>query len=733
MINNTKLPENIRSLLNGKSKRVLFLQKSDLTIDRKFGCSYLILTDIELISISQNTVTANYQLDNIKDIRNEELLGGGRIVIETAIGTYHIIYYSNHLVPHFADAVRLISDHLSGTTDEPPAFQGNSFCQKCNSPLPERDGNCPRCVPRLKILKRIISLTFPYKSKVLLLMLITSVGVAFQVLPPYITKKIVDDVIGAGHVDHLYMYTGAMIGSGILYLIMRLLNIQLTSWISAKIVTDLRSRLHTVIQYLKLSFFSRREPGELVSRIMFDTGELQQFLVDGMPFLLINSISFIVVCVILLKISWSLTIFVFIPVPLLVFGSSWFMKKLHPLFLRQGSTIGHLNSVLSESMQGLRVIKAFRREQHRIKMFDSVNNRLAHTQVKTQRIFGCFNEVMYWVMTLGVAFVWFFATKMITGKNPSLTLGDLLAFVGYIWLFYGPLQWFSVILNWMTQAFAGAERIFEVIDTKPETYDHPDAVSPPLIKGEIEFRNIRFSYEQGKEVIKDVSFKIAPGEIIGLIGRSGAGKSTIINLINRFFVPQSGEILIDGIDIGRIHLSKLRESMGIVMQEPFLFNTTIAENIAYGNENVSFSKIVEAAKAAHAHDFIIRKPEGYDTIVGECGMRLSGGEKQRISIARAVLHNPPILILDEATSSVDATTESHIQEAISNLIKGRTTIAIAHRLSTLRNANRLIVLSEGRVAEIGTHDELMMLNGIYADLVGSYTQTNMLQSVMWGG
>ena len=733
MINDPKLPENIRRLLNGKSKSVLFSQNSDLTIDRKFGCSYLVLTDKELISISNNTVIAKYQLDCIQNVRNEELVGGGRIAIDTSAGAHHIIYYSNNMIPHFADAARYISDHLDGMAKEPPEFQGDSFCPKCKSPLPERDGNCPRCVPRLKILKRILSLTLPYKSKVILLMFITSMGVAFQVLPPYITKKIVDDVIGAGHIGHLYMYTGAMVGSGILYLIMRLLNIQLTSWISAKIVSDLRSRLHTVLQYLNLSFFTRREPGELVSRIMYDTGELQQFLVDGMPFLLINTISFIVVGAILLKISWSLTLFVFIPVPLLVFGSSWFMKKLHPLFLCQGSTIGHLNSVLSESMQGLRVVKAFTREKHRIKMFDSVNERVAHTQVKTQRIFGSFNEVMYWVMTLGVALVWFFATRMITGKNPSLTLGDLLAFVGYIWLFYGPLQWFSVILNWMTQAFAGAERIFEVIDTKQEAYDNPEAVSLSSIKGEIEFQNVHFSYEQGKEVIRGVSFKIAPGEIIGLIGRSGAGKSTIINMISRFFVPQSGKILIDGVEIDKIKLHQLRKSMGIVMQEPFLFNATIAENIAYGNENVSFSKIVEAAKAAHAHDFIIRKPEGYDTIVGECGVRLSGGEKQRISIARAILHNPPILILDEATSSVDATTEKHIQEAISNLIRGRTTIAIAHRLSTLRNADRLIVLSGGKVAEIGTHDELMGLNGIYADLVGSYTQANMLQSVMWGG
>jgi ATP-binding cassette subfamily B protein len=284
----------------------------------------------------------------------------------------------------------------------------------------------------------------------------------------------------------------------------------------------------------------------------------------------------------------------------------------------------------------------------------------------------------------------------------------------------------------MTHAFSGAERIFEVLDTSPERYESSHSVTLPEIKGSIEFRDLHFSYERGKEVIKGISFKIEPGEIIGLIGRSGAGKSTVINLLTRFFEPDSGEILIDGVPLSRIKLSQLRSNIGLVMQESFLFNASIAENIAYGMEHASFKEIIEAAKAAHAHEFIIRKRDGYDTIVGDTGERLSGGEKQRIAIARAILHNPPILVLDEATSSVDSTTERHIQEAINGLIKGRTTIAIAHRLSTLRNASRLVVLSDGKLAEIGTHDELIEKNGIYADLLRSHTEMNALQSVMWG-
>ncbi len=721
------LPEDLRLSLNGKGNSVLYFQASDLTSDRDFGSSYLVLTHSSLLVMSGGIKQSEFQVEAIKDIRVDELVGGGRLTAVLDDGIHHLIYYSNHKVPHFATAANHIMNLIRGEAKEHPEEQPHAYCSKCKAPLPERESNCPRCVPKLKIFTRIISLTAPYKWRVAMLILVTALGVLFQVAPPYITKKIVDEVITGGHTEKIYLYTGAMIISGLLYLTMRLINIRLTSWISARIVGDLRSKLHAVMQRLKLSFFSKREPGEIVGRVMHDTGELLQFLVEGTPYFLINTISFFVVGTILLKMSWSLALLVFLPVPLLVLGSSWFWKKLNPLFLRQGSAIGHIHSVLSESFQGLRVIKAFSQENRRIELFDSVNKKLAATEMKSHRVLGSFNEVMYAIMALGVAMVWFFAVRKITGSNPSLTLGDLLAFVGYIWLFYGPLQWFSVILNWMTHAFSGAERIFEVIDSAPESYDRPDAVVLPQIRGQVEFKNVHFSYERGKEVIKGISLDIKAGEIIGLVGHSGAGKSTIINLLSRFFEPDSGEILIDGVPIEKIKLSQLRNSMGVVLQDPFLFNATIAENIAYGLEHATFKDVMEAAKAAYAHDFIVRKLDGYDTVVGESGVRLSGGEKQRIAITRAILHNPPILILDEATSAVDASTEMHIQEAISGLIKGRTTIAIAHRLSTLRNADRLVIVDNGTIAEIGTHEELMAKNGIYAELATSYNKINTLE------
>jgi ATP-binding cassette subfamily B protein len=725
-----KLPDSVTKLLKGKGE-VLFQQDSDLSMDRHFGRTYLVCTDKFLVTTSEKDILSEYPLAEVKEVRVDELIGGGRLSAVTNEGVHHLICYTNHMVPHFAVMSRLITSHVQGRKIEMPPRQKHGFCTRCGAPLPERDTVCPKCVPRLQIMSRLLSLTRPYKWRVIWLMIVTSLGVLFQVAPPYITKLIVDNVIGKKDFSRFYLYIGAMILAGFLYLVMRLINIQLNAWISAKVVADLRSKLHSVLQYLQLSFFNKREPGEIVGRVMHDTGELLQFLVEGIPFLFINTLSFFAIGAILLKINWSLALLVFIPIPVLVFGGKWFWGKLTPLFHRQGSAIGHMHSMLTESILGLKVVKAFSQETRRIFQFDKLNTSLAGTYIGIQRTFGSFNEVMFWVMQLGVAMVWFFAVHKIVGGS-GLTLGDLLAFVGYIWLFYGPLQWFSVILNWMSHAFTSAERIFEIIDSVPESYDNPKAIKLPKIKGAIEFRDVHFSYERGKEIIHGMSMKIEPGEVIGLVGKSGAGKSTVINLITRFFEPDSGELLIDGVPVKNLDLAQLRTNMGIVMQEPFLFNATIAENIAYGLEQASFDDIVAAAKAAYAHDFIVRKDDGYDTMVGESGAKLSGGEKQRIAIARAILHNPPILILDEATSSVDATTEQHIQEAIAKLIRGRTTIAIAHRLSTLRNADRLVVIDDGKIVESGSHDELMKKQGVYAKMADSYSQITALRSVIWG-
>jgi ATP-binding cassette subfamily B protein len=347
--------------------------------------------------------------------------------------------------------------------------------------------------------------------------------------------------------------------------------------------------------------------------------------------------------------------------------------------------------------------------------------------VETDRNWSIFFATTGLVTGLGVAAVWLFGGQEVIGGD--LTLGTLLAFYSYMWLLYGPLQWFGQVNSWMTRAFAGAERIFEVIDTPTEAYEDPDAVPMPDMQGRVTFRKATFGYDKSKPVLREIELDVAPGEMIGLVGKSGVGKTTTVNLIARFYDVDHGGIEIDGVDLRKIRLEDLRRQIGLVLQEPFLFSGTIAENIGYGRPGASFEEIVEAAKAANAHAFIVAKPDGYDTQVGERGARLSGGERQRVSLARAILHNPRILILDEATSSVDVQTEKQIQEAIARLVQKRTTFAIAHRLSTLRNADRLVVLDAGRVVEVGTHQELLERQGHFYNLVQLQQQVSQIIEV----
>ena len=711
---------------------IRFSLASDLTLDRTFGPSYVAVTEKRVAVCDATHAGFAIELSRIKEPEIEELFGSGRLVAKAESGDDTVlIYYTKTLVPEFALMCRVIRDLAQGRVPELPDGHEPAWCPKCGAPLPERGGICPLCLPRWKVFKRLVSLMKPYKTRLVLVMISYLLVVASQMGPPYITKMIVDDVIGAKHVGRLPLWIGAMLGCGVMLLVGRFIAQGLSCWLAARLVADLRTSLHTHLQGLQMHYFNRRESGEIVARVMQDTNELHGFLFDGLPYMLVNSISFVAIGVILLKMDTNLALLVFLPVPLLIGGGGWFWSKLITLFHKRGSHMATLHSILSESITGIKSIKALSQESRRSLAFAATNERLFSVGFAIDRTFIGFFEVMGWVMSLGVTAVWFYAARQISADTPTLTLGTLLAFVGYIWLFYGPLQWFTTIFRWMTHAFSGAERIFSVLDSPPEVYEAPDSVSLPKIRGEISFKDVRFSYERGKEVIKGVTFDIKPGEMIGLVGRSGAGKSTIINLISRFYDVDSGEIAVDGVPLPKTRLHDVRSQIGMVPQEPFLFNGTILENIRFGSPEATFDDAMRAARAANAHEFVLDKEDGYDTLIGEGGAALSGGEKQRIAIARAILHDPPILIFDEATSSVDSETENAIQEAIRNLVMNRTTIAIAHRLATLRNASRLIVVDDGKIAEVGSHDELIALDGVYAKLVRVQTELNQLRSRVW--
>jgi len=390
------------------------------------------------------------------------------------------------------------------------------------------------------------------------------------------------------------------------------------------------------------------------------------------------------------------------------------------MFYKVGQKWARFHTHLNESLNGIRVVKAFAKEDTEFSKFTKRNHELRDSGVSADaRWFTIFGGMMFFT-SVGSVVCWAVGGYMV--YQGKLTLGEFYRIFALLSLVYGPLQWFAAINNWFSRAMAGADRIFEIVDMEKEHYGDADVRHD--ISGEVTFDGVRFGYDKSNPVIKNMSFTAKPGEMIGLVGKSGAGKSTTINLVCRFYEPDSGAIKIDGKDYREISLQDMRNQIGVVLQEPFLFNGTIAENIAYGKPGASFEEVIEAARAANAHNFILAKPDGYDTLVGERGSKLSGGERQRVSIARAILHNPRILILDEATSSVDVETEKQIQEAIGRLISGRTTFAIAHRLSTLRNADRLIVLEKGEIVEMGSHEELMEKKGHFYNLVQTQTAIN---------
>ena len=783
-------PADVQDAVRGRHPDVRFLYaaRSDLDRARRFAPSWLIVLDAKpqaaaepaasgvpadlragdarVLVVEDGSIAVDLPLACCDEFRVEERLGGGSLLARLKIPPpdgaaaeamrrasgqtgsdappeaipraanrapqaeeRRLAWFTKISAPDMGVFARVLNDLLGGRTPGLPEPEGEVACPRCGRPLEERGANCPYCVNVLRVFARLLGFLAPYRARLAAMIAATLAGVVAQAVVPYATLRITDDVVINRREEVLPGWIGLMLASATAVFGARWLGQYLASWLSSRMIADLRTRLHAHIQRLRLGYFHKREAGELTSRVMHDTQELQTFLIDGLPYILVNALLFVVVAAILVAIDPWLSVCVFAPVPVMLWGIRWIWQRLHSLFHKDGSLHGRLYSILGESVRGVKAVKAASREDDRSGVFAAVNRDIVATVVRIDRQYAAFSEGSAWVFAVAGAGVYYFAARRIdpTPGAAGLTLGDLVAYVGYMGMFYGPLTWFSVIANWMNHALASAERIFAVLDTPEEIYDAPDAADPPRLAGCVEFDHVRFSYDRGKEVIKDVCLDVGAGEMVGLVGKSGAGKSTVVNLLCRFYEVDAGEIRIDGRPIRGFRLDGLRRQIGFVMQDPFLFRASLLENIRYGTPGASLADVVRAAKAAHAHDFIVDKEFGYDTIVGDGGVDLSGGEKQRIAIARALLHDPPILILDEATSSVDGETEKRIQDALARLVKGRTVIAIAHRLATLRNARRLVVMEEGRVAEIGTHDELTAAGGIYAGLVKTQTELNRLR------
>jgi ATP-binding cassette subfamily B protein len=485
------------------------------------------------------------------------------------------------------------------------------------------------------------------------------------------------------------------------------------AWASERISADLRNKTYAHMQGLSLEFFGGKRTGDLISRVSSDTDRICYFLSVHLLDFANDVLMLLLTTGFLVSLDPVLTFATLLPLPLIAFLVHRARSRLRRGFALGSRAWSEMTSVLADTIPGIRVVKAFAQERREVERFRQANDRVlqANDRVNTQWAF--FGPIVALLTSFGLALVWGCGSWRIFQRH--LEVGGLVAFVGFISRFYGRLDSMSRMVSATQRAGASAQRIFAILDRIPSVAEPVRPVHPGRLNGTVEFREVGFHYG-ARPVLRDVSLKVQPGEMIGLVGPSGAGKTTIVNLVCRFYDVTEGALLVDGTDIRSFPIEEYRRHIGIVLQEPFLFYGTIAENIAYGRPNASHEEMISAARAARAHDFILRLPDGYDSLVGERGQFLSGGERQRISIARALLIDPRILILDEATSSVDTETEREIQLALENLVKGRTTIAIAHRLSTLRRADRLVVIERGRVTEVGHHSELVDKGGTYSRL-----------------
>jgi ATP-binding cassette subfamily B protein len=532
---------------------------------------------------------------------------------------------------------------------------------------------------------------------------------------PKLTQMVIDEVIGARHGRSLLLFTGLVLASFFLRDLFNVVRIQLNNRFEQRVILDLRRDLYDKLQRLSVNYYDQRATGDLMTRVIDDVNSVERVLIDGIEQGTVALLGIVGVGYMMLRFNPQLAGLALLPIPLLAGGALIYTITAHKRYRLVRQATSAMNALLHDNLQGIRQIKGFGQESHELGRFERKADALRRATLKVMGAWSIYSPAMTFCASLGYVIVVFFGGRAVVADR--LTLGQFVAFLWYLGMFYEPVRALHG-LNQMFQAGrAAGERVFDIVDAPVEVGERPDARSlPDRVRGEVEFREVEFEYRSDLPVLQGINILAKPGETIALVGPTGAGKTTIVNLLPRFYEAASGEILIDGRDIRSVTLESLRRQIGIVSQEAFLFNGTIRENILYGRLDAGDEEMIQAARAANCHEFITRLPEKYDSRVGERGVKLSVGEKQRVSIARALLKDPPILILDEATASVDTATEKLIQEALDRLMAHRTSFVIAHRLSTVRHADQILVLKSGRVIERGTHEGLMAGNGLYAHL-----------------
>jgi len=705
-------------------ERTLVALELDLDRRLRYGAGLLVLTDRALLARAPGE--ADWQRFPLRpDSRLELHDHAGAAALELFEADQRLAVWRFTLGGNPV-AMRLLRrfDELRGrpAAAHVPADEPASQCDRCGADIPATAEECPQCEAELAVgpssrtLFRLWRFARPYRGQLLAGFLLTLAATAATLVPPYLTMPLMDRVL-------IPYQNGAPLDTTLVgWLLSGLLASAVVAWglgwartyilalVSERIGADLRTATYDHLMHLSLQYFGGKRTGDLIARIGAETDRINLFLSLHLLDFATDLLVIIMTTAVLVSIDPWLALVTLLPLPFIVWLIHLVRDRLKHGFEKVDRIWGEVTNVLADTIPGIRVVKAFAQEKRESNRFREANRLNLTVNDRVNRVWSLFSPTVTLLTEVGLLIVWGFGIWLVT--RDQVTVGVLTAFLAYISRFYTRLDSMSRFVSFMQKAAAGAKRIFDILDHVSSVPEATRPVALPQVSGRIELRNAGFRYGS-RSVTRGVNLTIEPGEMIGLVGHSGSGKSTLVNLICRFYDVTEGAVLVDDIDVRSVPVAAYRRSIGLVLQEPFLFFGTIADNIAYGKPEATRAEVIAAARAAHAHEFILRLPHGYDSLVGERGQALSGGERQRISIARALPIDPRILILDEATSSVDTQTEKEIQRALDNLVAGRTTIAIAHRLSTLRRANRLVVLDRGQVVEVGGHDELMAREGAY--------------------
>ncbi|MBE6783331.1 MAG: ABC transporter ATP-binding protein [Ruminococcaceae bacterium] len=732
---NKPVPEKIQEIAdkNLENMKILFAVVGDLNLDGKYDESAFFVTETSVLAVDSKHENGCrlYSFDEIEKVIVKRMYGNAIIRIrlketdESGKNKIEIALRFTYVIADIADAAAVfINNVIKGLEVEEQLLivkstydKQRSFCPKCGRKLASPDADCYNCKGKGKIISKLMKYLMPEKGKLIFCIVLSVIVTALSLVPPKVTQTMVDEILPNNDAKGLIVIILALLGVYVVQYFLGFIRSYFLRIAGDKIIIDLKKDIYAKAQYLPLSYYDKTSTGSVINRVNSDSVVLQNFIMrisqEGITqgFLLVG------IAVIMLIMNWKLTLLSLLPVPLVVIGGRIFGKKIGPMYRRLWIRSSHISTLLADTIPGVRVIKSFTNEDTIIGKFKAYCDDWLKEDKRASMVSSIFPNVMTFLITCGSVIIWYVGGRWIIDPgNNSITIGMLVSFISYTSMFYGPVGFFANISDSYQSALASAEKIFDIIDAEPE-HDFAKGDELPRMDGKIEFRNVNFAFDRSKKVVDNVSFTLNPGDIVGIVGTTGSGKSTLINLLMRFYDDYEGEILVDDVNIKDIDMKYYRDQIGYVQQEPLMFKDTVFNNIAYGTPNAHVEQVIYAADVANAHGFISRLPDSYDTYLGERGIGLSGGEKQRLSIARAVMKNPSILIFDEATAAVDSETEELIQQAIERLIRGRTTLMIAHRLSTLRKANRILVVDKGRIIENGSHEELMALKGKYYKLI----------------